>query len=80
VIAALLILLGLLITAAFALYVMATRQVVRGTPTPAEAKIEAATKAEALQIVNDGEATKTEVLNADRDELLARLRDSVRPK
>jgi hypothetical protein len=75
-----LMLLGVLILMAFALWVLGTRQIAKGQPTPAEAQIEAETKAAALVIVNEGETTKSEVLHADRDGLLARLRDRVRGK
>lgn len=64
------------------IYAMATRSAVKayGEPTPETAKIEAKTVEQARAIVNEGEAEKREVLNADRNGLLAKLRDSVRPK
>lgn len=53
---------------------------ISGQPTPQEAKIEAETAQRAREIVNQGDEEKTEVLNADRNGLLARLRDRVRGK
>lgn len=79
---ALLVVIGLLAVLAFALYVVATRRVAKavGQPTPAEAKIEAQTLTETAAIKENGEKLKAEVLHADRDGLLARLRDRVRGK
>ncbi len=53
---------------------------ITGKPTPEEAKIEAQSLERAADIVNEGEKAKAEVLNADRDGLLDRLRDRVRGK
>lgn len=73
-------LLGLLLLCAGALYAVATRRAIKaaGQPTAEDAKIEAKTKSEALAIVNDGDKEKTEVLRANSDGLLARLRARVR--
>lgn len=64
------------------IYALATRAAVKsyGGPTPETAKIEAKTVEQARAIVNEGEADKREVLNADRNGLLSQLRDRVRPK
>lgn len=51
-----------------------------GQPTPDEAKIEADTALRARELVNQGDREKSEVMNADRDGLLARFRDRVRGK
>jgi hypothetical protein len=70
------------IVAFFAIYALATRRVAQtlGQPTPETAKIESKTIADARAVVNEGEQAKQEVLYADRDSLLSKLRDRVRGK
>lgn len=74
-------LIGALFAAAVTIYVLATRRIAKAIgQDPEEAAIEEQTKADALALVNAGEQTKAEVLHADRNGLLARLRDRVRGK
>lgn len=72
----------LIVVVAFAAYAVGARRIVKslGEPTPETAKIEAQTVEQARAIVNEGEADKREVLNADRDHLLDELRNRVRHK
>jgi len=78
----LIILLALMVlVAVVGAYVAGTRRAVKsfGIPTPETAKIETEARERHLAIVNEGEKEKHEIDIANRDDLLARLRDSVRP-